>query len=1107
MEALAAFSLVSGILQVLDVSCKAVAECREFYRDGSIAAHRDTGEIVEALATPPSRETLEILNLTRKCNAIARELHVEISKLKFNNSGRRRALLKAVQSIRKTRWLKEMQAQLNACSQTLDTLILIKLDTQSLRRSYDFETLDQKVRDLALKIERGSTTTKQLLADQTIQIQQHFDRRFDEREGRTQIDQARERFQASLFFADIEAREDEIVEAFEGTCKWIFDPPMVEGGTTRKWHNFRHWLEAGEGVYWISGKPGAGNSTAMKYIVDEPRTAQYLSEWERDTDLLIVWFFFKNLGTELQKSAVGLLRSLIWQITRDWPGMIESVLERYGNAAGQPQEPRTLTELHTWTEKRLFQVLKDFINGKPATVTLCTFIDGLDEYTGDEELLFDVIRLLSSASGCKVCVSSRPDQAFRREFQNYSQCRVQDLNQKDIEKMVIEKMKPCLEKNKPTETIAINRLVKELIHAAEGVFLWLSIMIKDLTRASNNGDSINELRDRLHVTPGTIYGLYRRILDGLDKSYLKYALSFFKILIATHWLDRGIDNWKTLLGLACAEDVSWMYVTQLNRSYFSSPTFEVTCRELRTRLNSRCGSLIEIGNIRDRLEETTFAKYCRPVSFIHRSVVEFLKEEYGSAFDIDACFSEAWIPIARANIGLMFLFPLTEPLNENYKLQAAIDGIEPYRELSSAYEGNVEDHESQAGIDGSESDEEQSSDIVGGLCRRLRYLIWCATWAVYFGGISDGKVHFTRSLDHERNDLTVYVLRTLRYMATKNDLFKTIDCKHRISIKRLLKTIVREFMDIHAEAQDLFQDGMSFAAFWGCESYIQSRFSPETSDEQVEAMFRSVVVGIYPSPRFTIDANGSAMARQLNIVEFLVQERQIPRGKTDSWRPHFESWWRASPWGGFFLHACGIPEQPRNRGFNLYGEEAAWMQRRLDLIKKFLALGADCNTRLSLSIRIMQDYSIDNWPGVDYDQYNVNEEVFVDESPLAYLQSLNRRENRDNISETATILRSEGAVERRRYRYWAYDDTYYRINSFQSKRLDEELRSICTTDRRTVSGHDFWKRQPRFEEGFQRSVEPRRIFDDIQSTNDQLNWDTLDKEWKTGDSNWLEEND
>ena len=49
MDPLTAFSLAAGILQVLDFSFKAVAQCRELYKDGSLAENRATSEITETL--------------------------------------------------------------------------------------------------------------------------------------------------------------------------------------------------------------------------------------------------------------------------------------------------------------------------------------------------------------------------------------------------------------------------------------------------------------------------------------------------------------------------------------------------------------------------------------------------------------------------------------------------------------------------------------------------------------------------------------------------------------------------------------------------------------------------------------------------------------------------------------------------------------------------------------------------------------------------------------------------------------------------------------------------------------------------------------------------
>lgn len=78
MEAFAAFSLVAGILQVLDVSFRAFAGCREIYKDGSVAAHRDTGEITEALGTSVK---CYVIPVSRTLHPLPDNIHWVVSRL------------------------------------------------------------------------------------------------------------------------------------------------------------------------------------------------------------------------------------------------------------------------------------------------------------------------------------------------------------------------------------------------------------------------------------------------------------------------------------------------------------------------------------------------------------------------------------------------------------------------------------------------------------------------------------------------------------------------------------------------------------------------------------------------------------------------------------------------------------------------------------------------------------------------------------------------------------------------------------------------------------------------------------------------------------------
>lgn len=49
MDPVTAFGLAAGVLQVLDISFKALSKCREIYKDGSLAQNRGTEEVTKCL--------------------------------------------------------------------------------------------------------------------------------------------------------------------------------------------------------------------------------------------------------------------------------------------------------------------------------------------------------------------------------------------------------------------------------------------------------------------------------------------------------------------------------------------------------------------------------------------------------------------------------------------------------------------------------------------------------------------------------------------------------------------------------------------------------------------------------------------------------------------------------------------------------------------------------------------------------------------------------------------------------------------------------------------------------------------------------------------------
>lgn len=125
----------------------------------------------------------------------------------------------------------------------------------------------------------------------------------------------------SLRFSMKTQRFDDVNDAHHETFNWIFQHPK-DDPEGREWDDFVQWLEDGGGVYWINGKAGSGKSTLLKRICLHPRTKYHLNVWKGDLDLHIASFFFWSSGTSLQKSQMGLLRSLLYDILSKVPQLI-----------------------------------------------------------------------------------------------------------------------------------------------------------------------------------------------------------------------------------------------------------------------------------------------------------------------------------------------------------------------------------------------------------------------------------------------------------------------------------------------------------------------------------------------------------------------------------------------------------------------------------------------------------------------------------------------------------------------------------------------------------------------------------------------------------------
>lgn len=151
-------------------------------------------------------------------------------------------------------------------------------------------------------------------------------------------ERARERFLGSLKFPGMNARKNQIAENYPDKCLWFLGLDGKNGKTKPStgrsrveppWDNFVDWLESESKLYWVSGKPGSGKSTLMKFLTSRPETKHALQRWRPEVQILSHYLW--SPGAIMGRSIKGVWCSLLYQLLVDSEDLIDWIL------AGQPQ--------------------------------------------------------------------------------------------------------------------------------------------------------------------------------------------------------------------------------------------------------------------------------------------------------------------------------------------------------------------------------------------------------------------------------------------------------------------------------------------------------------------------------------------------------------------------------------------------------------------------------------------------------------------------------------------------------------------------------------------------------------------------------------------------
>ncbi|KAG8165529.1 hypothetical protein KVR01_004081 [Diaporthe batatas] len=400
----------------------------------------------------------------------------------------------------------------------------------------------------------------------------------------------------SLQFPQMQDRREEISRAYENTYEWLFqDHPGEEEG----WHSFVAWarrLGSPQRIYWIHGKPGSGKSTLSRFVYDRLDIDDHLRPWAESRAVVKAAHFFWNPGTTLQKSWIGMLRSLFSQLLDQVPGLSEPCVSPSRWRAALSSEAIS-TE---WTSSELLHGIHSFVRKTEAY--LFFLIDGLDELQGDEERREELISFvfdLGSYTNVKLCISSRPDNIFRDAFQDCPRLKLESLTYSDIRKYVEQRFakERSIRNLSPDSLYMMKGLITFLVDAASGVFLWVRLVVHDLIRAARDGATSAELVEMAHQVPRDLDSYFTRFIDSIPPEYRREASYLFQITLFDE------ESFTSMHGLRLL-DLSYIGKIQgsadTHGGYYDTTFDPNNIPELGFRLdttarrvNSRCRGLIE----------------------------------------------------------------------------------------------------------------------------------------------------------------------------------------------------------------------------------------------------------------------------------------------------------------------------------------------------------------------------------------------------------------------------------------------------------------------------------------------------------------------------------
>ncbi|OGM48619.1 hypothetical protein ABOM_001957 [Aspergillus bombycis] len=287
-----------------------------------------------------------------------------------------------------------------------------------------------------------------------------------------------------------------------GTCNWI-----LETNELNTWLRHHEGSESRSNVLWLYGNPGTGKSTMAITLTEElPKKSHFAG------NNVFLAYFFCDSSSEAHRTALSILRGLLYQLITERPELIKYLLSKYNTK-----------DTHLFSSfDALWSVLMSLSNDKDIKGIYC-IIDALDECDHESQrmILEQIDQTFTarhmkddSSSKLHLLITSRPFPEIRQYLSSFESKDLASYREvsRDLEKMIREKVENLRSKKSYSQAVAadVSRILED---KAEGTFLWVGIACDELAQVQSR----NALKI-LHSLPRGLHSLYQKLLDRAIES-------------------------------------------------------------------------------------------------------------------------------------------------------------------------------------------------------------------------------------------------------------------------------------------------------------------------------------------------------------------------------------------------------------------------------------------------------------------------------------------------------------------------------------------------------------------------------------------------------------